>query len=191
MKLRTNANLRHIALLVALVATMGGWAYSAASLNFNVAAVATTFAGAEFNATARTAIKEGMERYDGSLDIAVSDFTDTAMQFVLVRLSADRPIRLLLGRGGADPQTETTLCNQLNDLFEVRFAPDLGHRFAVSGGRGVVLSSLDWTTETLSGQMPQSVTEIDGETVAATFTAQFNELWASASSSCSGRVPFP
>jgi hypothetical protein len=177
-------------LILALVVGMGAWAYSTGALNFNVASVGTTFTSIELETSARDAIKDAMERYDGTLDIAVSDFSDTALQFVLIRLSNERPIRLLLGRGGATEEAEVALCQQLNDLFEVRFVDDLGHHFAVVGGRGVVMSSLDWTQDTLNGIMPQSVTEIDGESVASAFTAQFNELWTDASSSCSGRIVF-
>lgn len=177
--------------LIAIAAlTLGFWAQSDGQSPFTVAQVATTFVDLETQSSARNAIKSGIERYGGTLDIAVSDFTDTALQFVLIRLSNDRPIRLLLGRGGVDPEAETEACDQLNELFEVRLVDQLNHRFAVVDGRSVVTSAVDWTNDALSSKA-QAVIEIDSMPVADAYTQQFNALWQTASGTCSNRLDLP
>ncbi len=185
MKTRMILTLAAIAVL-----TLGFWAQTDGQSPFTIAQVATTFVDFEQQASARNAIKDGLERFGGSLDIAMSDFTDTALLFVLVRLSNDRPIRLLLGRGGVDPESETEACDQLNDLFEVRLVDHLNHRFAVVGGRSVVVSAVDWTNDALSSEA-HAVIEIDSEPVADAYTAQFEALWQTASGTCSNRLDLP
>jgi len=168
---------------------MGLWAYSNVEIRFDAARVATTLV-ADQRGTAREAIKAGLERFDGPLDIAVNDFTDAPLQLVLIRLSSARSIRLLLGRGGIDPEAETTLCQQLNQLFEVRFVENLGHHFAVVGGSSVVSSSLDWTREAFNNST-QAVIEIKSDAVASAYAAQFESLWKNGSRSCDDRLAFP
>lgn len=176
-----------------LAAALTGAALSAQALEeitFSPARVATTFVSAAQSGTARDAIKAGLERHGGALDIAISDFTDLPLQFVLIRLSSERQIRLLLGRGGAQPDVETEVCQTLNDLFAVRFTEELGHRFAVVGGQAVVLSTVDWTQEALGGES-QVVVEIEGEEVAGAFSQQFEALWAQGSTKCSDGLNLP
>jgi len=183
--------IRMIFTLAAIVGlTLGVWAQTDGQSPFTIAQVATTFVDLEQQSSARNAIKGGLERFGGSLDIAVSDFTDTALQFVLIRLSNERPIRLLLGRGGADLEAETEACEQLNELFEVRLVDQLNHRFAVVGERGVVISAVDWTNDALVSEA-HAVIEIDSAPVADAYTAQFDALWQTASGTCSNRLDLP
>jgi|GEM_PF-3378829 len=185
----TNVRAGMILALLAVVG-LGGWAWSQAELQFNEARVAATFVKVAEDGSARNAIKAGLQRYAGALDIAISDFDDLPLQFVLIRLSSQRPIRLLLGRGGAAIDQETKLCEQLNELFEVRFAEEMGHHFVVAGGQGVLLSSVDWTAAALEGAS-QSIIEVESETVAQAFSAQFDALWEQASTACSDSLQFP
>lgn len=173
-----------------MVLGIGGWAWSQAELQFNEAQVAATFVKTAEDGSARDAIKAGLERFSGTLDIAVDDFTDLPLQFVLIRLSSERSIRLLIGRGGAFPEQESKLCEQLGELFEVRFAEGLGHRFAVVGGQDVVLSSAGWTSDALEGAS-QSIVEVESVALAQAFSAQFEALWEDASASCSESLQFP
>lgn len=177
-------------MLLAIVALGAALALSQGELSFNDARVAATFAGAGETSTARATIKAGLERHAGALDIAVGDFTDIPLQFVLVRLSSQRPIRLLLARGGVDSNQEQLICDQLQSLFEVRFAETLTHRFAVVGAEGVVLSSADWTVQSLDSA-PQSVVEIESTEVAQAFSRQFEQLWHTSSASCADELGLP
>ncbi|HEY5596678.1 MAG TPA: phospholipase D-like domain-containing protein [Candidatus Bipolaricaulota bacterium] len=167
-----------------------GLALSQGEISFNDARVAATFAGAGEPSTARAAIKAGLERHAGALDIAVGDFTDIPLQFVLVRLSSQRPIRLLLNRGGVDSAQEELICDQLQSLFDVRFAEALEHRFAVVGATGVVLSSSDWTAQSLDSAA-QTVVEIESTDVAQAFSQQFEQLWHGSSASCTDELELP
>jgi hypothetical protein len=178
------------AILIATVIGLGWWAHPNVELEFTAARVATTLVDFDHQGAARKAIKAGLERHPGSLAIAVSDFTDVPLQFVLIRLSNERPIRLLLGRGGVAPQQETAFCDQLSELFEVRFLEGLGHRFAVVAGHSVVLSSADWTSQAL-GDEAQSVLEIESEAVVSAYQAQFELLWDAGTASCDDSIDLP
>lgn len=179
-----------VVLVAGIVLGWALWALSNVELEFTDARVAATLVDAGDQGSARAAIKAGLERYSGTLDIAVSDFTDQPLQLVLIRLSGDRSIRLLMGRGGVDSNRETVVCDQLGELFKVRFVEEMGHRFAIVDGKSVVLSSVDWTFQAL-GAAAQAVIEIDSEAVAGSYQQQFDSLWASGSSSCSDRLDLP
>lgn len=176
--------------LMVMVLLCAGLALSQGEGSFSEARVAITFAGVGEPSTARSAIKAGLERHPGALDIAVADFTDIPLQFVLVRLSSLRPIRLLLGRGGVDEAQEALICDQLQSLFDVRFAESMDHRFAVVGASGVVLSSADWTEQTLD-RTAQTVVELESTELAQAFSQQFERLWRSASASCTDELELP
>src|SRR3989304_3420827 len=96
--------------LLTMLALGAGLALSQGGIPFNDARGAATVADVGESSTARAAIKAGLERHAGALDIAVGDFTDVPLQFVLVRLSSQRPIRLLLNRGGVDSAQEELIC---------------------------------------------------------------------------------
>lgn len=176
--------------LLTVLVLGGGLALSQGEIPFGDARVAATFADVGETTTARAAIKAGLERHAGALDIAVGDFTDIPLQFVLVRLSSQRPIRLLLSRGGVDTAQEELICDQLQSLFDVHFAEALEHRFAVVGAAGVVLSSADWTAQALDGAA-QSVVEIESTDVAQAFSQQFERLWHGSSASCTDELDLP
>lgn len=176
---------RAVGPLIVLVGLMGLglWARSAAQLEFVPAQVATTFAEARQQGVVREAIKAGLERHSGPLDLAVEDFTDVPLELVLVRLSNDRPVRLLLGRGGPDPQAEIALCEEMQQVLEVRFLEGMNHRFAVVGGQSVVLTGMDWVPEALGGGA-QAVLELESPQLAQAYQERFEALWQRAQASC-------
>lgn len=161
---------------------LGIWLQAQDEVTFEPAQVAVHFSSLEGRDSLREALKGALERGSGPLDVAVNDLTDVPLELVLVRLSATRPVRVLLGVGGVDPASEAHICEEMNELFPVRRLEGLGHRFAVSDA-GVVLSALDWTPEALTGPA-QEVVELVSSELAARYRARFEALWEAAKPGC-------
>ncbi len=170
-------------LLVSGLLALSGWVYSQSELSFFPGEAAATFADfGEANAV-RDAIRAGLQRVTGDVDVAVADLSSDAIGLLLTRLGVGNRVRLLLGEGSVDLANERRICQDLNDLLDVRVMEDLRHRFAVVGDSGVLLTEVDWVDEAM-GSGAQGVVEIDSPELNAQFRARFEALWEGADRGC-------
>jgi len=169
--------------LISGLLALSGWAYSQGELSFFPGEVAATFADFGGANAVRDAIRTGLQRVEGDVDVAVADLSSDAIGLLLTRLGVAHRVRLLLGEGSVDLANERRICRDLNDLLQVRRMEDLNHRFAVLGDSGVLLTEVDWVDEAM-GSGAQGVIEIDSPELNAQFRARFEALWEEAEPGC-------
>jgi len=171
------------ALLISGLLALSGWVYSQSELDFFSGEAAATFADFGGTNTVRDAIRAGLQRVEGDVDVAVADLSSDAIGLLLTRLGVSHRVRVLLGEGGVELADERRICRDLNDLIQVRVAEDLNHRFAVVGETGVLLTEVDWVDAAM-GSGAQAVVEIDSPELNARFRARFSALWEGAEKRC-------
>jgi len=131
----------------------------------------------------REVIKQAVLRGQGSVDIALYDFTDQKLKEFLAGIAHSREVRLLLSSEGGGHHYERQICQQLLAVVQAKHLSNMHHKFAVIGSEIVITGSANWTPNSLDVEANNIVVIRDGN-ISSSYEGEFNRLWGKATAGC-------